>query len=140
MGMATIQSKLGHLISLDQDFRPLPLLLSKNEMADTLDCLKKELTFSVYIITVMSGLEPCLNLMVQLASPLEGWRASRTQSFSSFHRSAILVRSTVLSQDSGFSYCNAMRIGIISRPDFKGRKAFPITDPKALRGSSAFMA
>ena len=37
-------------------------------------------------------------------------------------------------------YCKAMRIGIMPWPSFKGRRAFPMTDPNALSGSAAFIA
>ena len=38
------------------------------------------------------------------------------------------------------SYCKAINIGIKPLPSFRDRNAFPITAPKALNGSSAFMA
>jgi hypothetical protein len=38
------------------------------------------------------------------------------------------------------SYCNAIKIGIKPRPPVMGRRALPITAPKALCGSVAFIA
>ena len=39
-----------------------------------------------------------------------------------------------------FRYCRAMRIGIDPCPDGKARRALPMTAPKALAGSAAFIA
>ena len=53
--MSRARKEQNHCFALDQGFKPLPLLLSKDGTADTLDCTKKILTVSVYTGTVSSG-------------------------------------------------------------------------------------